>query len=93
MPGVAEVAAIAVPADVGEEEVLVAIVRAAGATLNAVAVRDWCAARLAAHKVPRFVVFLDALPHTPTHKVAKHVLKADATLRSRAVDTTPATPA
>jgi crotonobetaine/carnitine-CoA ligase len=93
MPGVAEVAAIAVPADVGEEEVLVAIVCAAGVRLDVIAVRVWCAARLAAHKVPRYVVFLDALPHTPTHKVAKHVLKADATLRSRAVDTKPATPA
>lgn len=93
MPGVAEVAAIAVPADVGEEEALVAIVCAAGVRLDVIAVRAWCAARLAAHKVPRYVVFLDALPHTPTHKVAKHVLKADATLRSRAVDTKPATPA
>ncbi len=37
-------------------------------------------------KVPRFVAFLDALPHTPTHKIAKHVLKADPTLKSLAVD-------
>jgi crotonobetaine/carnitine-CoA ligase len=36
--------------------------------------------------VPRFVVFVDKLPHTPTHKVAKHLLKLDATLRARATD-------
>jgi len=89
MPGVAEVAAIAVPADVGEEEVLVAVVREAGATVIAPDIREWCAARLAAHKVPRYVVFVDELPHTPTHKIAKHVLKADASLRSRAIDLNP----
>ena len=47
---------------------------------------QWCAERLAAMKVPHFVLFVDELPHTPTHKVAKHVLKADPTLKSRAVD-------
>jgi crotonobetaine/carnitine-CoA ligase len=37
-------------------------------------------------KVPRFVLFVNDLPHTPTHKVAKQALKADATLKARAVD-------
>ena len=37
-------------------------------------------------KVPRYVVFVDELPHTPTHKVAKMTLRGDATLRQRAVD-------
>ena len=37
-------------------------------------------------KVPRFVLFVDALPHTPTHKVAKHQLRSDKTLKSRAFD-------
>jgi crotonobetaine/carnitine-CoA ligase len=37
-------------------------------------------------KVPRFVAFVDQLPHTPTHKVAKEKLKADKTLRERATD-------
>jgi hypothetical protein len=31
-------------------------------------------------------LFVDALPHMPTYKVAKMVLKADKTLRQRAVD-------
>ena len=46
----------------------------------------WCREHLAPQKVPRYVLFVDALPHTPTHKVAKMVLKADKTLRQRAVD-------
>jgi crotonobetaine/carnitine-CoA ligase len=32
------------------------------------------------------VVFLDALPHTPTHRVAKFRLKDDRTLLVRATD-------
>jgi crotonobetaine/carnitine-CoA ligase len=57
-----------------------------GAKLTAQEVAQWCAERLAAMKVPRFVLFVDELPHTPTHKIAKQVLKADKTLKSRAVD-------
>ena len=37
-------------------------------------------------KVPRFVLFVDDLPHTPTHKIAKHALNSDATVKARAVD-------
>ena len=85
-PGVFEVAAIPVPADLGEDEILVAIVRKPGVTLTAQEIAQWCAERLAAMKVPRYVVFVDELPHTPTHKVAKEKLKADKTLRARAVD-------
>lgn len=85
-PAVSEAAAIAVDSELGEDEILVAVVRKTGTALSAEEIRDWCAARLAAHKVPRFVAFVDQLPHTPTHKVAKHVLKKDPTLRARAVD-------
>ena len=85
-PAVSEVAAIAVDAELGEDEIMAVVVKKPDHALSAEEIRDWCAARLAAHKVPRYVVFLDALPHTPTHKVAKFVLKKDATLRTRAVD-------
>lgn len=85
-PAVSEAAAIAVESELGEDEIMTVVVRKPGATLEAEDIRDWCAARLAAHKVPRFVVFAEALPHTPTHKVAKHILKKDTTLRGKAVD-------
>jgi crotonobetaine/carnitine-CoA ligase len=35
------------------------------------------------------VVFVDELPHTPTHKVAKFELRSDKALRGRAVDYQP----
>ena len=74
-PGVFEVAAIAVPSELGEDEILVAIIPKPGITLTAEEIRAWCAERLAAMKVPRFVAFVDQLPHTPTHKVAKEKLE------------------
>ena len=37
-------------------------------------------------KVPRYVLFVDELPHTPTHKVAKMALRQDPTLKARATD-------
>jgi len=85
-PAVLEAAAIPVPAELGEDDILVAIVRRPGAALGAGEVAEWCRARLAPIKVPRYVAFVDALPHTPTHRVAKFKLRADETLKARAVD-------
>jgi len=85
-PAVSEVGAIGVKADIGEEEVLVAIVPKPGASLTPEEIKIWCSERLVAFKVPRYVTFVDSLPHTPTHKVAKHILKKDSTLLERAVD-------
>lgn len=85
-PAVHEAAAIPVPAELGEDEILVAIVRKPGHVLTAEAVAQWCGERLAPMKVPRYVVFVDELPHTPTHKVAKAVLRKDAALLKRATD-------
>lgn len=85
-PAVHEAAAIAVPSELGEDEILVAIVLKPGSTLTAQSVADWCRERLAAHKVPRFVAFVDEIPHTPTHKVAKAQMRQDLSLRSGATD-------
>ena len=85
-PDVAEAAAIPVPDELGEDEILVAVVLKPGATPSARAIADWCGERLAAIKVPRYVAFVGALPHTPTHRVAKFKLRADPTLRDNAVD-------
>jgi crotonobetaine/carnitine-CoA ligase len=62
------------------------VVRKPGASLEAQDIADWCRERLAPIKVPRYVLFADALPHTPTHRVAKFKLREDPTLKSRAID-------
>lgn len=85
-PSVSSVAAIGVKAEIGEEEVLVAIVPKAGVSISAAEIGAWCKDRLADFKNPRYVVFVDSLPFTPTHKVAKHILKKDTSLMSRSVD-------
>jgi crotonobetaine/carnitine-CoA ligase len=88
-PDVFEVAAIAVPSELGEDDILVAVAVIPGKLIDAEEIAAWCRERLAPIKVPRFVVFLDELPHTATHKVAKAVLRDDETLRDRAVDLQP----
>ena len=85
-PGVEAVAAIAVPAALGEDDILVAVVPRKGAKVEAQDIADWCAERLAPMKVPRYVAFLDALPYTPTLKINKNALRQDKTLLGRAVD-------
>jgi crotonobetaine/carnitine-CoA ligase len=85
-PAVAEAAAVAVPSPLGEDDILVAVVPRPGMTVTPAEIAAWCAERLAAIKRPRYVLITDALPHTPTHRVAKYRLKQDATLIARAVD-------
>jgi carnitine-CoA ligase len=83
---VLDAAAIAVPAELGEDEILVAVVRKPGATVTAEELAAWCRERLAPFKVPRYMAFVDSLPKTATQRVEKYKLRADTTLRARAVD-------
>jgi crotonobetaine/carnitine-CoA ligase len=85
-PAVFEVAAIAVPSELGEDEILVAVVPRPGHTVTAGEIARWSRDHLAAQKVPRFVAIVDELPHTPTHKILKAKLRADTALRACAVD-------
>jgi len=85
-PSVLEAAAIPVPSELGEDDILVAVVSRPGATVAAEEIAAWCRERLAPIKVPRYVVFVEALPKTPTHRVEKYKLRTDRTLRERAVD-------
>lgn len=85
-PAVLEAAAIPVPSELGEDDILVAVVPRPGMTLGHEEIAQWCRERLAAIKVPRYVALVDALPHTPTHRVAKFKLRDDASVRALAVD-------
>jgi crotonobetaine/carnitine-CoA ligase len=74
-PDVLECAAIGVPSELTEEDVKVVLVPRPGSGLTAEAVVAHAEATLARFQVPRFVEFTDALPKTPTGKIAKHLLK------------------
>ena len=57
-----------------------------GQSATSTEIAQWCRDHLAPQKVPRYVLFVDDLPHTATHKVAKAVLRDDPTLKERATD-------
>ncbi len=86
LPGISQIAAIAVPSELGEDDILIAAVKKPGISLSEQQVIDWCRERLTAVKVPRFVSFLDELPLTPTHKILKSALRTDPQVRARAID-------
>ena len=74
-PDVSEVAAYGVPSEYSEEEVAVSIVVRDGCTLTEQSVLDYCAGKMARYMIPEHILFLDALPKTPTEKIAKAELK------------------
>jgi crotonobetaine/carnitine-CoA ligase len=88
-PDVVEAAAIAVPSDLGEDDILVALVVRPGAKCEMSEIAAWCAERLAPIKRPRYLVQIDSLPRTSTHRLAKFKLNEDSTLLARAVDLQP----
>jgi carnitine-CoA ligase len=73
-PKVLECAVVGVPSDLSEEDVKAFVVPVAGATPDFAELRAWTADRLSAFKVPRYWQAIDALPRTPTARVAKHQL-------------------
>jgi len=85
-PDILEAAAIGVPSDLGEDEILAVLVARPPQRPDPRAIVDWCAQHLAAMKVPRYVVFVDEMPHSASHRVAKFRLKEDRTLLARAFD-------
>ena len=71
---VAQVAVLAVPDEIREEEVMACVVPAAGTTPDrALADRlfEWCMQRLAYFKAPGWLLFVPSLPTTGTQKVQK----------------------
>ena len=71
---VAQVAVLAVPDEIREEEVMACVVPMAGATPDrALADRlfEWCMQRLAYFKAPGWLLFVPSLPTTGTQKVQK----------------------
>jgi crotonobetaine/carnitine-CoA ligase len=76
-PGVREAAAHGVPAAelVYEDEVKLCVVRAPGSETTAQDLAAHIMAHAPYYLVPRFIEFLDELPHTPTGRVQKFVLR------------------
>lgn len=76
LPGIAEVAVVGVADEKWGEVGCAAVVVRAGHDLTAAQVVRHCDGRLARYKIPRSVVFLDALPRNAVNKVLKNELRA-----------------
>lgn len=80
-PRVREVKAVAVPDAHYGEEICACVVCRGGEVLDEAAVQALAAAALAEYKVPRYVLFFDALPSTGSGKLALAALKTQAARR------------
>ena len=74
-PAVAEAAAFAVPADQGEDEVMVAIVPEAGEEIDLSELHAHLSAVMPTFVVPRYIDIVAALPRTPSSKIQKGPLR------------------
>lgn len=76
-PSVLESAAVAVPSELGEDDVKIVVVLRAGERLRPEELIRFCEERMAYFMVPRYVEFRDTLPKTPTQRVEKYKLQAE----------------
>ena len=75
-PAVAEAAAVGVPSELGEDDVLVVVTLQPGATLDFAELLDFCAARMPYFCVPRFVETVSELPKNVIGRIRKDLLRA-----------------
>jgi crotonobetaine/carnitine-CoA ligase len=76
-PGVSDAAAYPVPSDLGEDEVMVAVVLDGNLAPTVTDLVEHCTGELPAFAVPTYVRILPELPKTPTMKTEKYRLRAE----------------
>jgi crotonobetaine/carnitine-CoA ligase len=77
-PAVLESAAFAVPSELEEDELKVAVVLRPHSTLDRDELMAYCRDRLPRFMIPGKIEFVEGLPRTGTGKIAKHVLRGRA---------------
>ncbi len=75
-PAVLEAAAVGVPSELGEDDVLLIVTLRPGATIDYPELLDFCAARMPYFWVPRFVETLSELPKNGIGRVRKDLLRS-----------------
>lgn len=76
-PDVLESAAVAVPSDVGEDEVMVSVIPVDPATFDPLELIKHCEELMPYFSVPRYVDVRTEFPKTPTHRVEKYKLRSE----------------
>jgi carnitine-CoA ligase len=74
-PAVAESAAVGVPSDLGEDEVMIVVVLRDDSAIDPAELVSFCEERMAGFMVPRYVSVRPALPKTATERVQKYALR------------------
>jgi crotonobetaine/carnitine-CoA ligase len=78
-PAVNDVAAVGVPSDVMEDDIMVFVELTPGSSASYADLHAFCAGRLPFFMVPRYIEIVDALPRNPIAKIEKYKLKARGT--------------
>ena len=76
-PEVLDCAVMAVPSELGEDEVKAYVVPRPDVEISPADLVYWCAEQLAYFKVPRYIEMRDDLPRTPSLRVRKDVLRQE----------------
>lgn len=76
-PFVAEAAAVAVPSELSEDEILIAVSLVDGTTLEWQDLVEFLVPRMAHFMVPRYYRVLPELPKTPTQKIEKYLIRRE----------------
>ncbi|MFQ6028818.1 MAG: AMP-binding protein, partial [Dehalococcoidia bacterium] len=74
---VLDCAVIAVPSELGEDEVKAYLTPRPGSVIDPKEIIFWCAENLAYFKVPRYVEVREEMPRTPSLRVRKDVLRRE----------------
>ncbi len=74
-PGVLECAAVAVPSEVGEDEILVAVVRESDSHWTEKELQSFCTENMAYFQVPRYIRIVEQMPKTQTERIEKFRLR------------------
>ena len=77
-PAVSDVQVIAVPDQKYGEEAMACIILKEGASLSEDEMREYMQGRIARHKVPRYICFMDSFPMNAAGKVLKYKMREDA---------------
>ena len=76
-PTVLDCAVIAVPSELGEDEVKAYVTPRPPAAVDEETIVRWCAENLAYFKVPRYIEVREELPRTPSLRVRKDILRQE----------------
>lgn len=74
-PKVLESAAIGVPSEVGEEDVMVFVILKEGEKLAYDQLIEWCEDKMAYFMIPRYIQYVDYFPKTATERIQKFKLQ------------------